>query len=149
MSASIRVASALSSLFVAGILLFTGAIHAAQPYFFVHTIASYRILPAWLAGLVGIWLPYGQIVLALCIGCRIAERSALKVAAIVFITFALAQMAVLIRGMDIDCGCFGFVARTVTAQSVTIPIILTVTCFLAAVSGGGAEESMQCEPVTR
>lgn len=73
-SESIRFASACLSLFVAGVLLFAGVIHAAQPYLFVHTIASYRIVPAAVAGLIGVWLPYLQLVLALSIALRIAEK---------------------------------------------------------------------------
>jgi putative oxidoreductase len=134
-----RFLSDVSSMIVAAVLLFTGSIHAAQPYFFIHTIASYRLLSADVSGLLGLWLPYLQIVLGLCIGLRIAEKVALCIAAGVFTTFALAQTAVLMRGMEIDCGCFGFVAHTVSPSSIALPIALAVICALAVVVNRGFE----------
>ncbi|MGH7135393.1 MAG: MauE/DoxX family redox-associated membrane protein, partial [Pirellulales bacterium] len=138
---SIRVASAVLSLLVAAVLLFTGVIHGAQPYLFVHTIASYRILPPTAAGLVGVSLPYLQTVVALCIGFRIAEKTALAIATLVFGTFALAQIAALIRGMDIDCGCFGFAARQVSLSSAALPIVLVGACVVGIVGNRGRAES--------
>lgn len=120
---------------VSTVLVFTGLIHAAQPYYFIHTLASYRLLPADASGLLGLWLPYLQIVLGLCIGLRIAEKFALYVAACLFTIFAFAQTTVLIRGIGIDCGCFGFVAHTVSMGSVTLPILLIGACTLAIVGG--------------
>lgn len=117
---------------VATALLFTGFIHAAQPYFFIHTIASYRLFPANVSGFLGLWLPYLQIVLAACIGLRISEKVALYMATGLFTTFALAQAAVLMRGIEIDCGCFGFVAHTISPSSVALPVALAVVCALAA-----------------
>lgn len=129
--------SNLFSMIVAATLLFTGLIHVAQPYFFIHTIDSYRLLPPHVSGLLGLWLPYLQIVLAVCIGLRIAEKAALCLAAGVFATFALAQTAVLMRGMEIDCGCFGFVAHTISPWSLSLPVGLTVACTLAVACNRG------------
>ena len=126
--------SNVASMAVASILLVSGLIHAAQPYYFVHSIASYRLLPTFASGVLGLWLPYLQIVLALCIGLRIAEKAALYMAAFVFATFALAQITVIIRGMAIDCGCFGFVARAVSPTSTALPLLLAGACVFAIVS---------------
>jgi hypothetical protein len=135
-----RFLSNISSMIVAAVLLFTGLIHAAQPYFFIHTIASYRLLSADVSGLLGLWLPYLQIVLAVCIGIRIAEKVALCMAAGVFTTFALAQTAVLMRGLEIDCGCFGFVAHAVSPGSVALPIALAGVCAIAVIGDRGFKD---------
>jgi putative oxidoreductase len=132
-----RFLSNVSSMIVAAVLLFTGLVHAAQPYFFIHTIASYRLLSADASGLLGLWLPYLQIVLAVCIGIRCAEKVALCIAAGLFTTFALAQTTVYLRGMEIDCGCFGFVAHAVSLSSVALPIALAVVCALVVVGDRG------------
>lgn len=135
----VQLLSSLSSVLVAGMLFYTGLIHAAQPYYFIHSISSYRLLPAGVSCIIGLWLPYPQIVLVLCIGLRIAEKVALYTAASVFTAFALAQMTVLMRGMEIDCGCFGFVAHTVSPVSIMLPIALVCACTLAAISGHRVE----------
>src|SRR6185312_3828707 len=83
------------------------------------------------SGIVGLWLPYLQIVLALCIGLRIAERVALGMSALLFATYVLAQISVLARGIEIDCGCFGFIASKVSPLSVSLPVILLGACLVA------------------
>ena len=110
-------------------MLFSGIVHAVQPYYFIHTVSSYDLLPAAASGLAGLWLPYLQIVLGLCIGFGLAERVALGTAALLFAAFALAQLSVLMRGMEIDCGCFGFVASEISVFSVSLPILLLGACI--------------------
>lgn len=126
-----RFLSSASGVAVAGVLLFTAVIHATQPYYFIHSIASYRLLPPEIAGFVGLWLPYLQIVLALAIAVQIGERAALYLAGSLFLTFGLAQIAVLLRGIEIDCGCFGFVAHRVSPASAALPLVLVVACLVA------------------
>ncbi|HET6880591.1 MAG TPA: MauE/DoxX family redox-associated membrane protein [Pirellulales bacterium] len=128
-----RFASAVLSMVVAVVLLFSGVIHAAQPYYFVHTIASYRLLPPGASGLLGLWLPYLQIVLAMCIGLGMVREAAFGVAVVLFATFAAVQIAVLARGMEIDCGCFGFIVRVVSPASVMLPIAMMSASVLGLV----------------
>lgn len=126
-----KLVSSISSLAVATVLFFSGLVHAVQPYYFIHTISAYRLLPISATGLLGILLPYLQIVLAICICLRIAENVALRAAALLFTVFASAQIAVLLRGIEIDCGCFGFVAHSVSLRTVMLPILLVVACAIA------------------
>ncbi|HMO84571.1 MAG TPA: MauE/DoxX family redox-associated membrane protein [Lacipirellulaceae bacterium] len=128
-------ASQIGVTVVSVVLLFSGIVHAAQPYYFVHAISGYQLLPAQVAGLLGLWLPYLQIVLALCIGLGIAERVALATAALMFVAFALAQLSVLLRGMEIDCGCFGFVSVQVSPASVGLSLSLAAACAVLFVYG--------------
>ncbi|MGQ0601070.1 MAG: MauE/DoxX family redox-associated membrane protein [Anaerolineales bacterium] len=126
-----RLAANLSAMVISAVLLFSGIVHAAQPYYFIHTVSSYRLLPASVSGVLGLWLPYLQIVLAIYIGLGIAEKVALWIAASVFMAYTIAQLSVLARGMEIDCGCFGFVSTTVSVTSVAIPLLLIGVCILA------------------
>lgn len=116
---------------VTGVLLYSGLVHAWQPYFFVYSIAAYQIVSAELAGVLGIFIPYLQIVLALCIALQKAEKVALWITGGLFATYALAQASVLARGLEIDCGCFGFVASQVNGFSILIPLVLLMACILA------------------
>jgi len=97
-------------MFVAGALLFSGLIHASQPYLFIHTVSAYRVTPPVVSGLMGIWLPYFQIIVAVFITINRGRRVAFLAAGGLFTSFSLAQFSVLVRGFQIDCGCFGFIA---------------------------------------
>lgn len=122
---------------LASTLLATGMIHATQPYFFVNSIGAYKITPPAISGLMGIWLPYLQIVIAICMIFRLAEKVALCFAAGIFATFAVAQMTILVRGMEIDCGCFGFVANPISRWTLAFPAAATVACSLALLLNRG------------
>lgn len=126
-----RLASNLLSVVVAATLLFSGIVHASEPYYFVHTVGSYHLLPSAGAGVVGILFPYIQIVLGICIGLQIAESVALGSAAFLFAIYASAQLSVLMRGLDIDCGCFGTVALKVSPTSALVPALLLAACVLS------------------
>lgn len=139
----------ISAMIVAGVLLYTGLVHAWQPYFFIYSITAYRILPSQLAGTLGIILPYLQIVLALCIATRQAERASLWMASGLFAVFTLAQAIVLIRGLEIDCGCFGYAASPVNGFTILMPITLLVTCVLAMQSRQVTDGSFSANTVVR
>ena len=119
------------SLGAAGVLVFTGIVHATQPYLFIHTIASYRILPSWASGVVGLWVPHLQLTLGVCLGLNWAPRIALGLAALLFAVFSAAQVTAWTRGVDIDCGCFGFVASTVSITTILLPTSLSGACAAA------------------
>lgn len=129
------------SLAVAAVLLFSGILHAIQPYLFMHTVASYQIFPKWAVGLLALWIPYFQIVLGLCFGLGIARRTTNGIAALLFAAFALAQLSVLARGLDIDCGCFGFVSSKVTVRTVGFSAVLFMAC--AAMSLSASDRRLQ------
>lgn len=115
-------------LVVAAVLVYSGLIHASQPYLFVHTVASYRLVPEWAVGFSGLLIPYIQILLGLALGLGIAERAANLMAAVMFAAFSLAQISVLFRGIQIDCGCFGFAPSPVSVQTVLVSIALLIAC---------------------
>lgn len=124
----------LVRLAVATVLLCTGLIHASQPYLFIHAVAAYQILPVEAAGVAGLILPYFHIILAICIFSRIAERVAFGLSAVIFAVYACAQGFVLVKGISIDCGCFGYSRTPITWQSAVVPTFLAAAAAMLTVS---------------
>jgi len=119
---------------VAFVLLSSGLIHIAQPYFFIFSVASYQVIPD---GLLGIWvinIPYLQVVLALCLFLGVAERVSAVLAGALFFIFSVAQAIVLLRGESLNCGCFGYSSSQVGAFSLAIPILCTIICIALLLS---------------
>lgn len=114
----------------ASVLLFSGVVHAVQPYLFIHSVASYELLPSWIVGGVGLFVPYLQIVLALCLAFELLYRSALWMGVALSCLFIAAQSSALARGIAIDCGCFGFTASEVSAGTIMVPTTL-LFCYLS------------------
>ena len=117
---------------VAFSLLYSGMLHLSQPYAFVHAAARYQLLPIRIIGLM-ILVPYVQIVLAACLLTGRLERTALVLTAGLFGIFACAQIAVLMRGDTISCGCFGFASETVGRTSLSIALAGSALCVLLRV----------------
>ena len=74
---------------------------------FAEDVANYRLVPAvavpaLASALVGLELLAG---LALVVG--LAPRGAAAVVSVLLATFVLALSQALVRGIDLDCGCFG------------------------------------------
>jgi hypothetical protein len=120
----VNVASRAFTLLASALLLYSGVVHANQPYFFMHSIGSYQLLPHWLIGILGYFLPYLQIVLAVCLCFGMFAKSAYTITALLASAFILAQSSVLIRGLDIECGCFGYLSSNVSLNSLIVPVFI-------------------------
>lgn len=130
MTVSSFVAKSLTAI-VAFPLLYSGLIHIAQPYQFIHSAAAYRVLPVSTVGPLMTFLPYLQTAVALCLLMGVAERAALLFASLLFGSFAAAQAVVLARGESLSCGCFGFSGMTIGPLTLSIPILCGVICLVA------------------
>jgi len=111
---------------VATLLLVSGLTHLAQPYFFAHSVASYRVFPSAFIPFVGLVVPGVQVSLGLMHLMQIHRRFTLGVSAAIFFAFTLLQVTVILRGMNIDCGCFGFTASPVSVATMSVPLVCCV-----------------------
>jgi uncharacterized membrane protein YphA (DoxX/SURF4 family) len=71
------------------------------------TVALYRIGPAGLAPLIGGVLPFIEVALAVLLLAGLAVRAAAAATAGLLVVYVAAITSVWVRGMSIDCGCFG------------------------------------------
>lgn len=112
MSRSRRIAYHLCRLLLGGLFLYAGVLKALDPAAFAGVVAAYRILPYVGNHLVAATLPYVEIVAALLLlADRRVRPAALLLGALTGI-FMLALATVLLRGLEVDCGCFGAAGRT-------------------------------------
>ena len=70
-------------------------------------VAAYRIFPYDFATFVGAVLPFLEIALGILLVLGLATRLAGGVSAIVLAVFIAGIVAAWVRGLRIDCGCFG------------------------------------------
>ncbi len=92
---------------VAGLFLFAGANKALDPGAFAHAIERYRLLPWPFCAALGLYLPWLEIVAAVCLGFERSRRSALWLILLLTGLFTGALFSAGLRGMDLDCGCLG------------------------------------------
>ncbi len=89
-----------------GIFLYAGFAKIADQTAFAGNIAAYRVLPYFGNYLAAAILPWLEAIcgVLLIVGYRV--RSAATVILLLTVVFATALASTLVRGLDIDCGCF-------------------------------------------
>jgi len=97
----------VAEIVVGAVFLISGGLKAWNPSLFYGSIEGYQILPAIPALLLAYYLPYLEIVLGLGLvaGVKVLECASLTVGLLV--VFLAALVSVWLRGIDIECGCFG------------------------------------------
>jgi len=99
---------ALIARFLAGAMLFyAGFMKLNTSAEFAETIANFRMLPAVANQLLAVVLPWCEVATGLLLIAGVWPRAAGLVATLLFLAFGIAASAAVIRGLDIQCGCFG------------------------------------------
>lgn len=77
------------------------------PLDFAQTIYNYRILPSWAVNPVALVLPWLEAVLGVCLMAGLWLPGALTTTTGLLFIFLVSLLLNILRGVDVDCGCFG------------------------------------------
>jgi len=103
----LRPAYHLCRLVLGGLFLYAGLAKAGDVTAFARDVANYRLLPYSWNYLAAAILPYVEFLSGLLLVAGRRVRPAALVAGGLTVLFMLALASVALRGLDIDCGCFG------------------------------------------
>ncbi len=124
-------------------LLFTGLVHIGNSYFFLSSILGYRIVPVFVAKQLALALPLLHVLVALLIVAGSWRLSALWIATGLFFVYGTAQITVLARGLQIDCGCFGIDSGQVGIASILKVFTLCASSLVVSTYRYRAAETNQ------
>lgn len=96
----------LCRLFMALVFVYAGAVKIQDIIAFAGHVAAYQILPYAMNYLVAATLPYVEFLAGVLLLLNVRVRPALVAVGGMTLVFMAALFAVLVRGLDIDCGCF-------------------------------------------
>ena len=74
---------------------------------FADQVHNFRMMPIFAENIVALSLPWIELVAALALILNIRSRSGAVVVTGLLAVFTVAVSVALIRGLDIECGCFG------------------------------------------
>jgi len=94
-----------------GVLIYSGLSKVHDQWRFAVTIANFRLLPAVANQLLAVILPWMEITVGLLLVCGIWLRACGLIGLLMFGAFSIAVISALVRGLDIECGCFGTDSR--------------------------------------
>lgn len=77
------------------------------PWDFAQTVHNYRILPAWAVNAVALVVPWLEALLGVCLMAGLWLPGSFTTATGLLAVFLASLVFNLIRGLDVDCGCFG------------------------------------------
>lgn len=96
----------ISQLILGGLFIYAGLPKILNLEIFSSAIRNYKLIPEFLVGMVSFILPLIEIIFGTLLVLNIKPKLAAAVLSILLVIFILAISQALIRGIDIDCGCF-------------------------------------------
>ena len=95
------------SIALAAIFIYAGVDKIRDPLQFADSIAAFAILPAVLINLLALGLPPFEIACGLLLLGPPTRRVGALAVAVISVIFFTALASALLRGLTLDCGCFG------------------------------------------
>lgn len=102
---------------LAVVFALAGALKLANPSDFARSIEAYRLVPPIDAALLATYLPWLELSLAAGLAFTAWRRAAAGLGLVLIAIFTAAVGSAWIRGIDLDCGCFGHGAGTTPAAA--------------------------------
>ena len=99
-------------LIAAAVWIIAGAVKIPQIQAFEVLVQRYGILPVWLAGPFAYVLPFLELAIGVYLAAGLFVRGASFVGTLLFAAFLIAQASAWLRGISLDCGCFGTAFQT-------------------------------------
>ena len=114
-----------SRLVLGGVFIFSGVAKLPNLQTFVWEVGQYHLLPPALATAYAYVLPGLELALGLLLVLGLFLRVSSAVSILVVVSFSIAKVSVLARGLDIAmCGCFGPAVTLLMPTSLAIDLVL-------------------------
>jgi putative oxidoreductase len=95
------------SLMVGGIFIWAGLLKIFDPLGFAQAIANYRVFPHWMSFMLALVLPWMEVICGAFLVLGLFRRSSALFLSFFLAGFLILVVSTIVRGIDIDCGCFG------------------------------------------
>jgi len=93
-----------------GLFLISGIAKVLDPIRFLFTLRDFRLFPGSIEPWLALFLPWFEVVLGLLLVLGLFLRTCSLLLGILNAAFMAAILSVMVRGIEIDCGCFGLLA---------------------------------------
>lgn len=115
----------VSRVVLGGVFIFTGIVKLPHIDTLIWEIKQYHILPSGLGTAYGYVLPPLEVALGVLLVVGLLARIGAAVSGALVVSFMVAKLVALARGLDIDiCGCFGPAVPLLAVQSLAIDFVL-------------------------
>ncbi|MCU0243526.1 MAG: DoxX family membrane protein [Acidobacteria bacterium] len=98
-------------LVLGGLFIYAGAVKVVAPLDFAQDIRNYRLVGQSLSFIAAIVLPWLEILAGAALIVGVWRRGAALVVSGLLVFFIVLTAVTMLRGLDVDCGCFGSLSR--------------------------------------
>jgi uncharacterized membrane protein YphA (DoxX/SURF4 family) len=126
----------LGRLTLALVFVYAGAVKIQDIVAFAGHVAAYQLLPYAVNYLVAATLPYLELLAGVLLLLNVRVRPALVAIGGMTLLFMVALISVLLRGLEIDCGCFDpaggqdVSAGTALLRDIGLMVLVALTWWL-------------------
>jgi uncharacterized membrane protein YphA (DoxX/SURF4 family) len=104
----VKILAIISRLALAAIFIYSAYAKLKAPWFvFAASIDSYRMLPPGMTIWIAKTLPWFELILGVLLAIGFRVRWMAVIGGVLLAGFWLSMLRAYLKGMDIDCGCFG------------------------------------------
>ncbi len=111
-------------LVVGGVFIWAGLLKIFDPLDFAQNIANYRIFSQTVSLFLALIIPWIEVICGLFLVLGIFRETASFMLSGSLVVFLALIIVTLIRGLDIDCGCFGSLSRRVDYKLLLTDVVL-------------------------
>jgi len=94
-----------------GLFVYAGAAKALTPLDFAQNVRNYQLVGQSLSFIAALILPWLEILAGAFLVLGIWRRGAALVVSALLVFFIALTVVTMVRGLDVDCGCFGALDR--------------------------------------
>ncbi len=134
------------SVALGGLFIYAGWTKSLGPQAFADSIASFKILPAELIVPIALSIPPFEILAGLLVFVGWQRRAGLLAITLAMAVYCLAIESAMVRGLDVNCGCFGPVSNLrpgVELLRDLLILVCSVATYVLAVTTPGRIRSLQ------
>lgn len=101
----------LFRLVLGGLFVYAGVVKVLDPLDFAQSIRNYDLVGQSLSFVAAIVLPWVEILAGVALAAGVWKRASALIITALLVFFILLTLVTILRGLDIDCGCFGALSR--------------------------------------
>jgi len=106
-----RTALLVFRIVLGGLFVYAGAVKVLEPLGFAQDIRNYNLVGPSLSFIAAVVLPWLEILAGVALVAGIWKHGAALVISGLLVFFIALTVVTMIRGLDVDCGCFGAIDR--------------------------------------
>jgi uncharacterized membrane protein YphA (DoxX/SURF4 family) len=122
------------SLIVGGVFVWAAVLKIRDPLAFAQNIANYRIVCNLIAFWIGLLLPWLELAAGVFLIVGLWRRTSALLLSTMLAGFIVLVAVTMVRGIDVDCGCFGSLSGKANLGLIiqdAVLLFMSLTVFLS------------------